>query len=52
MLGQPADGEQAPQQPPGADQVTVDVGSVPGEQVVEVLLVRQREDGEVEQSNT
>ena len=41
--------EQASQRPPRADQVAVDVGAVAGDDVVKVLLVSEREGGEVEQ---
>ncbi len=40
---------QASQRPPGADEVAVDVGAVAGDDVAKVLLVSEREAGEVEQ---
>ena len=49
MLGQPADRQPASQRPPRADEVAVDVGAVAGDDVAKVLLVSEREDGEVEQ---
>src|SRR6185437_7093847 len=45
VLGQPADVSQASQRPPCVDEVAVDVGAVAGEDVAEVLLVSEREDG-------
>ena len=47
VLGEPADVAEASQRPPRADQVAVDVGAVPGDDVVEVLRVSQGERGEV-----
>ncbi len=49
VLDQPADGQQAPQRPPRADHVEVDVGAVAGHDVAEVLLVPERQAGEVVQ---
>ena len=46
----PASGpQQASQRPPRADHVEVDVGAVAGDDVAKVLLVCEREGGEVEQ---
>src|SRR5882757_4942637 len=47
--GQPADVSQAPQRPPCADEVAVDVGSVAGDYVAKMFLVSEREDGDVEE---
>src|SRR6478752_3637003 len=47
VLDQPADRRQASQRPPGADHVEVDVRAVAGDDVAEVLLVSERQDGEV-----
>jgi hypothetical protein len=47
VLDQPADRRQASQRPPGADHVEVDVGAVAGDGVAEVLLVSERQAGEV-----
>jgi hypothetical protein len=49
VLEQPADHDQASARPPCADDVAVDDGAVAGEDVFKVLLVREREGGEVEQ---
>lgn len=49
MLGQPADVSQASQRPPCVDEVAVDVGAVAGDDVAKVLLVSEREGGEVEE---
>lgn len=49
VLDQPADPEQASQRPPCADQLDVDLGAVAGENVVQVLLVCQRQGGKVEE---
>src|SRR6188472_1950109 len=49
VLDQPADGRQAPQRPPPADHVEVDVGAVAGEHVVEMLRVPEGQAGEVVQ---
>src|SRR5215467_15742508 len=49
VLDQPADPKQASQRPPGADEVEVDVGAVAGDDVAKVLLVSEREGGEVEE---
>ena len=49
VLGQPADVGQASQRPPCVDEVAVDVGAVAGDDVAEVLLVSEREDGEVKE---
>ena len=42
VLDQPAHGQQALHRPPGADHVEVDVGAVPGDDVVKTLLVSER----------
>src|SRR6266481_2549277 len=47
VLDQPADRPQASQRPPRADHVEVDVGAVAGDDVAKVLLVSERQDGEV-----
>src|SRR4051794_25159397 len=47
VLDQPADHGQAPQRPPPADHVAVDLGAVAGEDVVQVLLVPERQAGEI-----
>src|SRR3954469_16364198 len=44
---QPADHRQAPQRPPPADHVAVDLGAVAGEDLVQVLLVSERQAGEI-----
>ena len=49
MLNQPSGRHQASQRPPGADDVGVDVRVIAGEYITEVLLVSERQDGEVEQ---
>src|SRR5439155_2220583 len=49
MLDQPAGRLQASQRPPRADHVEVDVGAVAGDDVAKVLLVSERQDGEVVQ---
>ena len=49
MLDQPADRPQASQRPPRADHVEVDVGAVAGDDVAKVLLVSERQAGEVVQ---
>src|SRR2546430_9105223 len=49
VLGQPADVSQASQRPPCVDEVAVDVGAVAGDDVAKVLLVSEREGGEVEE---
>jgi hypothetical protein len=49
VLDQPAGRLQAPQRPPRADHVEVDVGAVAGDDVGKVLLVPERQDGEVVQ---
>jgi len=49
VLDQPADVKQASQRPPRADEVTVDVGAVAGEDVAKMLHVSEREGGEVEE---
>src|SRR5215831_3622146 len=49
VLGQPADVGQASPRPPCADEVAVDVGAVAGDDVGKVLLVPEREDGDVEE---
>ena len=49
MLGQPADVSEASQRPPCADEVAVDVGAVVGDDVAKVLLISEREDGDVEE---
>ena len=48
-LGQPADVSKASQRPPCADEAAVDVGAVAGDDVGKVLLVPEREDGDVEE---
>ena len=50
MLDQPADRQQASQRPPRADHVEVDVGAVAGDDVAKVLLVSERQAGEVVQT--
>src|SRR5438093_8341059 len=52
VLDQPANRQQASQRPPRADHVEVDVGAVASDDVVKVLLVSQRECGEVVQGIT
>ena len=52
VLDQPANPQQASQRPPRADHVEVDVGAVAGDDVAEVLLVSERQGGEVEQGIT
>src|SRR5215471_21286952 len=49
VLGQPTDVSQASQRPPCANEVAVDVGAVAGDDVAEMLLVSEREDGDVEE---
>src|SRR6266536_4956029 len=49
VLDQPADGAQASRRPPRADHVEVDVGAVAGDDVAKVLLVSERQGGEVEE---
>src|SRR5207248_9561119 len=49
VLHQPADRPQASQRPPRADHVEVDFGAVAGDDVAKVLLVSERQCGEVEQ---
>src|ERR1700733_2642446 len=49
VLGQPADVSQASQRPPCVDEVAVDVGAVAGDDLVKVLLVSERESGEVKE---
>src|SRR5207248_5411239 len=49
VLDQPAGRLQASQRPPRADHVEVDVGAVAGDDVAKVLLVSERQDGEVVQ---
>ena len=49
MFDQPAGRHQASQRPPAADHVEVDVGAVTSDDVTEVLLVSECQDGEVEQ---
>src|SRR5918996_605367 len=49
VLDQPTDRGQASQRPPRADHVEVDVGAVAGDDVAKVLLVSERQDGEVVQ---
>src|SRR5262245_9860272 len=49
VLGQPADRQQTSQRPPRADHVQVDVGAVAGDDVAQVLLVPERQAGEVVQ---
>src|ERR1700683_931420 len=49
VLGQPADVSQAAQRPPCVDEGAVDVGAVAGDDVAKVLLVPEREDGEVKE---
>src|SRR3954452_21903960 len=50
VLSQPADGDQASPRPPRADHVEVDVGAVAGDEVAKVLLVSERQGGEVVQA--
>src|SRR5215469_12467841 len=52
VLGQPADVSEASQRPPCADEVAVDVGAVTGDDIAKVLLVPEREDGDVEERVT
>ena len=47
VLDQPSDRQQATRRPPRADHVEVDVGAVAGDDVAQVLLVSERQDGEV-----
>jgi hypothetical protein len=49
VLDQPAGHLQASQRPPRADHAEVDVGAVAGDDVAKVLLVPERQDGEVVQ---
>ena len=49
MLDQPADPPQASQRPPPADHVEVDVDAITGDDVTKVLLVSERQRGEVVQ---
>ena len=49
VLDQPAGRHQASPRPPRADHVEVDVGAVAGDDVAKVLLVSERQDGEVVQ---
>src|SRR6266581_8699992 len=49
VLGQPADVSQASHRPPCADEVAVDVGAVAGDDVAKMLLMSEREDGDVEE---
>src|SRR4029077_19579352 len=49
VLDQPAGRPQASQRPPRADHVEVDVGAVAGDDVAQVLLVSERQGGEVVQ---
>ena len=49
MLDQPADAGKASQRPPRADEVAIDIGAVAGNDVAEVLLVSERESGEVDE---
>jgi hypothetical protein len=49
VLDQPAGHLQASQRPPRADHAEVDVGAVAGDDVAKVLLVPEREDGDVEE---
>src|SRR5262249_37334449 len=49
MLDKPADRHQASPRPPRADHVQVDVGAITGYDVAKVLLVPEREDGQVVQ---
>src|SRR5229473_323439 len=51
VLDQPADRQQASQRPPRADHVEIDVGAVAGDDVAKVLLVSERQAGEVEQAS-
>ncbi len=48
VLDQPADRQQASQRPPRADHVEVDVGAVAGDDVAKVLLVSERQAGEID----
>ena len=47
MLDQPAGRPQASQRPPRADHVEVDAGAVAGDDIAKVLLVSERQAGEV-----
>src|SRR3954454_16957851 len=47
VLDQPADRRQAPQRPPPADHVAVDLSAVTGDDVVQVLLVSERQAGDI-----
>ncbi|MEV4197076.1 hypothetical protein [Micromonospora globbae] len=49
VLDQPTDRHQAAPRPPSTDHVEVDIGAVAGDHVVKVLLVSERQDGEVVQ---
>jgi len=49
VLDQPTDPPQASQRPPRADHVEVDVGAVAGDDVAKVLLVSERQAGQVVQ---
>src|SRR4030088_942839 len=49
VLDQPAGRPQASQRPPRADHVEIDVGAVAGDDVAKVLLVSERQAGEVVQ---
>src|SRR3954451_15904378 len=49
VLDQPAGRPQASQRPPRADHVEVDVGAVAGDDVAKVLLVSERQGGDVVQ---
>ena len=49
VLDQPADRPQASQRPPRADHVEVDVGALAGDDVAKVLLLSERQAGEVVQ---
>src|SRR5438094_10528511 len=49
VLDQPAGRHQASPRPPRADHVEIDVGAVAGDDVAKVLLVSERQGGEVVQ---
>jgi len=49
VLDQPTDHHQASQRPPPADHVEIDVGAVAGGDIAKVLLVSERQGGEVVQ---
>src|SRR5437762_9108578 len=49
VLDQPAGRHQASPRPPRADHVEIDVGAVTGDDVAKVLLVSERQGGEVVQ---